>query len=163
MSATSDGSGATKEAAMTMMALVAIIIGTLPAWTPLFASADTTDQMIRAKCAREWPDDFRMRAHCEERQREALRQLETPAPASGEQGQVIRAKCAREWPDDFRMRAHCEERQREGLRTLSQPIQASPHDARIIRTKCAQEWPDDFRMRAYCENRQVEGLRKLGR
>jgi len=48
----------------------------LPALVLSFASAESTDQMIRDKCAREWPDDFEMRAYCEKKQVEGLRALE---------------------------------------------------------------------------------------
>ena len=128
-----------------------------------YVQAEGVDQTIREKCAREWPDDFRMRAYCEKRQREALPKLVSPATPSSDEANVIRSKCAREWPDDFRMRAYCEEKQRDGLRALSAPLDASPEESRMIRSKCAREWPGDFRMRAYCENKQIDGLPALGR
>ena len=34
-----------------------------------------TANLIREKCASEWPADFRMRAYCERKQVEALREL----------------------------------------------------------------------------------------
>jgi hypothetical protein len=122
---------------------------------------EATTATIRAKCAEEWPDDFRMRAFCERQQEEGLRTLQAGPPVSGREASVIREKCTEEWPRDFRMRAFCERQQADGLRTLQAGPGASGPEASIIRNKCAEEWPRDFRMRAFCERQQVEGLKKL--
>ncbi|MDP3520678.1 MAG: hypothetical protein Q8S02_08655 [Hydrogenophaga sp.] len=74
--------------------------------------------VISAKCAMEWPDDFRMRAYCEKKQDEGLSTVRRPVDAPPREAEIIRRKCAGEWPTDFRMRAYCERKQVEGLRQL---------------------------------------------
>jgi hypothetical protein len=72
---------------------------------------------IRAKCAREWPTDFSVRAYCERTQREAVAKLQTRAMSTTDQ-RTIRSKCATEWPEDFSVRNYCEETQLKALATL---------------------------------------------
>ncbi len=127
--------------------------------TPTPNSAGT----ISAKCATDWPNDFRMRAFCEKQQGNALQSLGQPVNAAPTEADTIRKKCERDWPNDFRMRAFCEKRQTNALKSLSEPLNAGPNEAQTIRTKCARDWPEDYRMRAFCENRQLEGLRQLQR
>jgi hypothetical protein len=62
--------------------------------------------VIGAKCAKDWPDDFRMRAYCEEQQRAGASNLSSRTMTTSDQ-QTIRSKCATDWPDDFRMRDYC--------------------------------------------------------
>jgi hypothetical protein len=75
------------------------------------------EPMIRTHCAQEWPDDFRMRKHCEDQQKTGLRALRA-RQATGTLAD-IRSKCATEWPDDFRMRDYCEKQQIEALQELN--------------------------------------------
>jgi hypothetical protein len=79
-------------------------------------SGDAT-AVIRSQCAKEWPDDFRMRAHCEEQQREGLAKVNSRVINTDDM-RTIRRVCAKEWPADFRMQNHCEEQQIEALRKL---------------------------------------------
>lgn len=72
---------------------------------------------IRPKCAKEWPDDFRMRAYCERQQQEAAVKLSGRTMGAGDR-LTIRTKCAGEWPGDYRMMNYCEERQLEALASL---------------------------------------------
>jgi hypothetical protein len=74
--------------------------------------------VIRAKCAEDWPDDFRMRAYCQEQQDEGLRALRGRSMTGHANHQTIRKKCATDWPDDFRMRNYCEETQLKALRSI---------------------------------------------
>jgi hypothetical protein len=71
----------------------------------------------RSKCAKEWPDDFSMRAYCENQQREALAKLRDRVMNTGDM-RTIRNKCATDWPDDFNMRNYCEEQQLKALGVL---------------------------------------------
>lgn len=75
------------------------------------------DNIIRTKCATDWPDDFRMRAHCESQQAEALAAL-TARSMSTTDRRTIRRKCATDWPGDYRMQNHCEEQQLKALTEL---------------------------------------------
>ena len=70
--------------------------------------------VIRPRCAKEWPDDFTMRAFCEKQQREAFDKLHKRAMRSGDHA-LIRAKCTKDWRDDFQMRNFCEEQQLKAL------------------------------------------------
>ncbi|HXG70557.1 MAG TPA: hypothetical protein VNJ04_08095 [Gemmatimonadaceae bacterium] len=91
------------------------------------AYAETTDRaaevaafdtaVIRPKCAKDWPDDFTMRAYCEQAQQTALRALANRSMPSLDQ-KTIRAKCAKDWTEDFTMRDYCETQQLEALRKI---------------------------------------------
>lgn len=109
-----------------------------------------TEQIIEHKCADEWPNDFRMRSHCEEQQRDGVATLQQGQPAfiSSDAFIIIRGKCAQERPRDFRMRVHCESQQYEGYRALQTSTAGDPQKGR-----CAQQWPNDYRMRQYCERK----------
>jgi hypothetical protein len=72
----------------------------------------------RAKCAKEWPDDFSMRAFCEKQEHEAASKLHARSMTTRDQ-RVIRTTCEREWPDDLNMRNFCEEQQLKALGTLN--------------------------------------------
>ena len=75
-------------------------------------------QVIRAKCAKDWPDDFRMRAYCQEQQEAGIAALSARTMTSNVDHRTIRSKCATDWPDDFRMRNYCEEQQLEALKRI---------------------------------------------
>lgn len=47
----------------------------VPIIRPDDVSDPTPEQMLRDKCEREWPDDFRMRDYCEKQQREGFQTL----------------------------------------------------------------------------------------
>ena len=78
------------------------------------------EQIIKKKCEEEWPDDYQMRAYCEEKQRAAVERLRS------EKGQGIpvevfnriRRKAALEWPRDYQMRVYTEEKQIQSYRKL---------------------------------------------
>lgn len=110
-----------------------------------------TEQIIDQNCEEEWPNDFRMRSHCEEQQRDGVATLNQGQPAfvSNDAFIIIRGKCAQEWPRDFRMRVHCESQQYEGYRALQVSTAGDPQKGR-----CAQQWPNDYRMRQYCERKR---------
>jgi len=81
----------------------------------------TVTTLIRNKCAKDWPEDFRMRAYCEKQQVEALSKIAKRNDAGTMKtpdGLVIRAKCMREWQDDFKMANYCEEQQLKALASL---------------------------------------------
>ena len=63
--------------------------------------------MLREKCAKDWPEDFRKRAQCEQQQIRGSQRLQSPPPRwiSLKDYSVAMASCAQDWPDDFRMRA----------------------------------------------------------
>jgi hypothetical protein len=87
------------------------------------ASSDGTSDatavaIIRQTCAKEWPDDFRMRAYCQDQQDKGLAALRQRSMTGSPEHRTIRTKCAEEWPDDFRMRNYCEEKQLEALKVI---------------------------------------------
>ena len=88
--------------------------------TQSFSPVGNAETLIRQHCAAEWPDDFQMRAYCEDQQAAAVTEL-NQAPASDIPSaafQTIRAKCTEDWPGDFQMRAYCENQQVEGYRAV---------------------------------------------
>ena len=77
--------------------------------------------VIKNKCARDWPDDFKTSAYCQERQLEGLQKIAKRNGAGTMKtpdGRVIRSKCMREWEDDFKMANYCEEQQLKALGAL---------------------------------------------
>lgn len=85
---------------------------------PPQAGALQPDKVIQAKCAKEWPTDFAVRAFCERQQRTAVTTLNARVMVSGDQV-TIRKKCATDWPDDFAVRNYCEEQQLKALEELA--------------------------------------------
>lgn len=81
---------------------------------PIAAATGGTDQPIRSKCAAEWPDDFQMRAYCEDLQKKALAALGGRSMTSTNQV-TIRNKCLKDWPADYQMQNYCEEQQLKAL------------------------------------------------
>jgi hypothetical protein len=108
-----------------------------------------TNQIIEQKCTQEWPSDFRMRAYCQQQQREGVAALNRGRPNSVSQDAfaIIRGKCANDWSRDFNMRAYCENQQYESYYTLQGNTQNQSQ-----RGACAQQWPNDYHMRQYCES-----------
>ena len=80
-------------------------------------SDSVANAMISSHCTGEWPDDFRMRKYCQDKQEEGLEALRS-RQLSGSLA-VVRNKCADEWSGDFRMRDYCEKRQLKALRELN--------------------------------------------
>jgi hypothetical protein len=80
-------------------------------------ASELDESVIVPRCARDWPDDFRMRQFCEDQQRSAVQSLRSRTMTGGDEG-IIRAKCARDWPDDYRMRNYCEEQQLKALKSI---------------------------------------------
>ncbi len=123
------------------------------------------DTVIKKKCAKDWPDDFRMQVHCIEQQAKGLKSLSSPVDRtiSSQDHSLLRVKCENEWPDDFRMRAHCEEQQIKGLQKIQSPApqDMDSKDFSVVMSHCTKEWPNDFRMRAYCLDKQIEAVRTL--
>ena len=73
--------------------------------------------IIRPKCAKEWPDDFSVRAYCEKTQNEAVAKLKARSMTTPDE-RTIRTKCAKEWPDDYTVRNYCEETQLKALKIV---------------------------------------------
>jgi hypothetical protein len=90
----------------------------LPVPKPAVFAASTDPPLdtsiIRPKCTKEWPDDFAMRAYCEQQQKNSLDALGRRSMTTVDK-RTIRTKCAKEWPDDFTMRNYCEEQQLKAL------------------------------------------------
>jgi hypothetical protein len=80
-----------------------------------------TEQIIQNKCQTKYPQDFRMRAHCEKQQREALQSLASVKPQDIPEDQflIVQKKCIGKYPDDFNMRAYCEKQQFKAIRELA--------------------------------------------
>lgn len=68
--------------------------------------------------AKEWPEDFAVRAFCEKQQAEALTKLRARTMTATADHYTIRRKCAREWPDDYAVRNFCEETELKALAAL---------------------------------------------
>jgi hypothetical protein len=130
----------------------------------LFAFEDP-DKTIAMKCARDWPDNFRMRAACIEQQRTVLDEsLSSPVDPRLplEDLSMIREKCANDWPEDFRMRVRCEQQQIQGFRKLRLPPSRgiTLQDYSVSIAACTKEWPNDFRQRAHCVDEQLATTRR---
>lgn len=125
----------------------------------LYAQEDP-EVVIRERCAKEWPDNSRMRAACIEQQQNVLdKSLSSPVDPrlSPEDQTLLREKCAKDWPDDFRKRAQCEQYQIRGFQKLQSPPPkgVTLQDYSIAIAQCGKEWPDDFHKRARCLDEQI--------
>lgn len=129
---------------------------TLPRIMRRIVPAGEPDEVIRAKCRADWPNDYRMQGFCVGRQVEALRQLDAAIDAPASDAATIRLKCASDWPDDFRMRVFCQQQQVQGLRKVYQASPVNTGGNSAAAEACRKLWPDDFRMRAHCLQRGGE-------
>lgn len=93
---------------------------------PVSASSDpkvaAVLAIIRTKCSKDWPTDFRMQAYCATQQVEGLKKIAARNDAgvmATPAGRIIRTKCSGEWLSDFRMENYCEEQQFKALGTLA--------------------------------------------
>ncbi len=142
-----------------------LVAAILVIWVGNLSAFEDQDLTIATKCARDWPDNFRMRAACVEQQGAILdKSLSSPVDPRLplEDLSMIRDKCANDWPEDFRMRAQCEQQQIQGLRKLQFPPTrgVTLQDYSVSVAACAKEWPDDFRQRAHCLDEQLAAIRK---
>lgn len=80
----------------------------------------TAESILKAKCRKDRPDDYSVRAFCEKQQREAVTKLKKgkPRDIAASEFRIVRNKCAKDWPDDFSVRAFCEEQQYKAIREL---------------------------------------------
>ena len=124
----------------------------------LYAQEDP-EVVIQDRCAKEWPDNSRMRAACVEQQQNVLdKSLSSPVDPrlTPEDQTLLREKCAKDWSDDFRKRAR-EQYQIRGFQKLQSPSpkDVTLQDYSIAIPHCGKEWSDDFRMRAHCLDEQI--------
>ena len=135
-----------------------------------FGSAQTTDEVIRTKCASEWPTDFEMQSYCQRQQRQAVKELQQLRATNGgipqEAFRTVLQGCVRDWPDDFEMQAYCIRQQIQGYADVSRgpssPVATlTEEEEATIEQHCSAQWPGDFEMRAYCERQQVDGVAYL--
>jgi hypothetical protein len=83
-------------------------------------------KVLMARCEEEWPGNFRMQAHCLERQqngaRDVQRWMNDPQVTSTPELQQVVQTCASEWNDhhgyNWPMVAHCIEGQVTAYRRL---------------------------------------------
>lgn len=78
------------------------------------------ENLIRQRCQERWPDDFEMRAYCEEKQRQALAKLRHPNRTDVPEDvfRRIREKAVGKWPEDFEMQQYEEQKQLEAYQKL---------------------------------------------
>lgn len=96
-----------------------IIVSAADVVTPLAADAPlpTIDDVIKNKCARDWPTDPKMQMTCQSRQHAAVialsgRQVATMKPEYA----IVHAACEKQFPDDFVLRNVCEDQQMKVLK-----------------------------------------------
>jgi hypothetical protein len=77
---------------------------------------------VRARCAREWPTDYRLQAYCVEQQRPDARPLLRAPDVPAEVATAIRRRCAVDWPRDLRLRAYCEYQQLDAWHQLNRDM-----------------------------------------
>ena len=66
---------------------------------PTPTAASQPDAEIRAFCAKQWPTDFVMQAHCVEQQRKAAEALQGVLNVPTNVSTIIRQKCTADWPE----------------------------------------------------------------
>lgn len=118
------------------------------------ASADDVEKY----CAAEWPQDYRMQAHCVGRQREAARNYRSWAYENIPGLKELREPCTT---------VECLRAKKEGRQPTFEEIVGDlfkrGHRATVIMLQCSGEWPDDYTMKWHCIEQQQEALRQLGR
>jgi hypothetical protein len=77
-------------------------------------TATADDAAVSEKCAKDWPDDFRMRDYCQGKQRAAIAAIHARSMTTADE-RTIRGKCEKDWPTDFTMRDYCEDQQLKAL------------------------------------------------
>ena len=78
------------------------------------------EEVIKAYCESQWGNDYQMRAHCIDKQWNAVEQLrhQTHTGVPADVFDQIRAKARQEWPDNFEMRLHTENKQIDAYRKV---------------------------------------------
>lgn len=91
-------------------------------YSPADDEYSDAEGIIKTYCEAQWANDYRMQAHCIDKQRDAVEQLrsQTRAGVPDEIFLRIRKKARQEWPNDFEMRLHTENQQLEAYRKLHQ-------------------------------------------
>jgi hypothetical protein len=75
------------------------------------------DDVIKDKCARDWPGDPKMQAPCQIRHHSAVMALSRrQVNANGPEYGIVHAACEKQFPDDFVLRNICEEQQLKALK-----------------------------------------------
>jgi hypothetical protein len=82
----------------------------------------SNNETIEDLCEERWPDDFQMRSHCIEQQREAREELRSyqPEGVSEEVVDDIKSNGKKKWPRDFQMRFNFVRQQVESYRKLNE-------------------------------------------
>lgn len=75
-------------------------------------------EIVKAHCAKEWPTDFRMQAHCQDQQQTAMLNIGQRNMRDTAEHRTIRAECVKQWGTDFRMVDYCEQQQLKALDDL---------------------------------------------
>jgi hypothetical protein len=80
----------------------------------------SNDSQIQAYCAKEWPNNYRMQAWCQDRQEKAKGELSSGAPngISWSEYSGIKDHCVKEWPDNYAMQAWCVNSEQEALKRI---------------------------------------------
>jgi len=94
--------------------------------------ANEPPAIIVGHCIQEWPNNFRMQAHCKENQVEAgtkIREFVDKYELNTDKGiddnsvaASIFGKCSKEWPQNYRMMDHCIEQQVEAARSMGKDL-----------------------------------------
>lgn len=129
-------------------------------WANDVSALDNPEKVIEETCARDWPDNPRMRAACIEQQMSVLEKARsTPIDPRLQQEDLslIQERCEKNWPDDVRMRVQCQQQEIRAFQKLQGPPPkgVSLKDYSVAVAQCSKEWPDDFRKRARCLDEQI--------
>lgn len=160
----------TTQQTMRYFALLCLTFLALPVPAQAQFEKEEIKATIQSHCRSEWPNDFRMRRHCQEQQRKGVRELARLSDSNGgipkNAFQTAFSGCVREWPEDYRMMAHCLQQQIKGYDETERGAAtsrggATSSEKQTIKSHCKREWPDDFRMQSHCEEQQMKGLRFL--
>jgi hypothetical protein len=83
-----------------------------PTRNEVMAASDfySAKDVIRRKCAAEWPNDPQMMNYCTAKQESAVTTLQAGRPFGADEAtwNQKRVDCASKWPNDYTMRVYCE-------------------------------------------------------
>ena len=114
---------------------------------------ETTEQKIKEKSLKDWPDNYEMQANFIQNQQkalESLRRLDTNE-LGDDIFKVIIRKAKQEWPDDFEMQLNVFQTQKKAWLILEdlKPDVISDSQFNTILTNAQKSWPGNYEMQVH--------------
>jgi Fe-S cluster biosynthesis and repair protein YggX len=123
---------------------------------------ETTEQIIKEKSLKDWPDNYEMQAHIIQNQQKSLEALKRlDANELGDDiFKVVVRKAKEEWPNDFEMQLNTFQTQKKAWLTLNElkPDVLTESQFNTIIKNAKKSWPDNFEMQLHEFETQREAI-----